>query len=493
MAIRQYVGARYVLKIYENSLDPSSADWEANTYYEPLIMVNYNSSSYISRKDVPPNVGNPVNNPEYWALSGLYNGQIAALQNQIDAIVNTDLPGLQNDIDTLNNTTIPGIQGDINTINNTTIPGIQGDINTINNTTIPAITSQLNTLSGQVIRKALYIGNSYANQGVYAGTKDFFSGGASLQHIDGAGFLTYTGHDAAHTFYQELTNATADNDVTDIVVVGAVGERRAMQTRTSANWIADMKTAISDFETLAASKFPNAKIWYFHCSNLKQQHTSSSNTPTGYEDYQGDFWVHNLMPNVLANSKIIYGGWVGWDLLFETSLFADLVHPTAAGYNIISKNILKVLNGGQMEYDAKTYSDTIACNITSTQTQNLSFAWAVRPDYTIGTVKYSSGSLTAESLSGTVSLAKGSAMSFFPPVGGYGDSSGGLTCNKREQIRAAAKYDSTIALEIVQFNGERTPEIARQYYSGDTLPASTQCNRFPTSMRYDHNPLLRNI
>lgn len=84
MAVRQYIGARYVLKIYENSLDPQSADWEAGVAYEPLVMVNYNNSSYISRKEVPASVGNPVDNPTYWALSGLYNGQIASLQQQVN-------------------------------------------------------------------------------------------------------------------------------------------------------------------------------------------------------------------------------------------------------------------------------------------------------------------------------------------------------------------------------------------------------------------------
>ena len=86
MAVRQYIGARYVLKIYENSLDPQSANWEAGVEYEPLVMVNYNNSSYISRKQVPANIGDPVSNPTYWALSGLYNGQIANLQNEINAL-----------------------------------------------------------------------------------------------------------------------------------------------------------------------------------------------------------------------------------------------------------------------------------------------------------------------------------------------------------------------------------------------------------------------
>lgn len=95
MAVRQYIGARYVLKIYENSQDPQSAEWEAGVSYEPLTMVNYNNSSYISRKDVPGTVGNPVDNPSYWALSGLYNGQIANLQQQVNELTD-DVRGVEN-------------------------------------------------------------------------------------------------------------------------------------------------------------------------------------------------------------------------------------------------------------------------------------------------------------------------------------------------------------------------------------------------------------
>lgn len=84
MAIRQYIGARYVTKIYENTLDPSSAEWESGVTYEPLTMVTYNNSSYISRKDVPGNIGDPASNGSYWAVTGLYNGQIATLQSEID-------------------------------------------------------------------------------------------------------------------------------------------------------------------------------------------------------------------------------------------------------------------------------------------------------------------------------------------------------------------------------------------------------------------------
>lgn len=86
MAVRQYIGARYVTKIYENSLDPSTAEWEVNVNYEPLTLVTYNNGSYLSKKDVPANIGNPASNPIYWVQTGFYNGQIATLENRIAAV-----------------------------------------------------------------------------------------------------------------------------------------------------------------------------------------------------------------------------------------------------------------------------------------------------------------------------------------------------------------------------------------------------------------------
>ena len=84
--VRQYIGARYVTKIYENSLDPSSAEWEAGVTYEPLTMVTYLNSSYLSKKAVPGSVGDPAANPSYWVVTGAYNGQIAQLQNDVQEL-----------------------------------------------------------------------------------------------------------------------------------------------------------------------------------------------------------------------------------------------------------------------------------------------------------------------------------------------------------------------------------------------------------------------
>ena len=68
MAVRQYIGARYVPKF----ADP--IEWQNNTSYEALTVVTYNYASYTSKKPVP--VGIAPTNSEYWVLTGNYNAQM---------------------------------------------------------------------------------------------------------------------------------------------------------------------------------------------------------------------------------------------------------------------------------------------------------------------------------------------------------------------------------------------------------------------------------
>lgn len=72
MAVRQYVGARYVPKF----ADP--VVWQSGMSYEALTIVTYNNSSYTSKLSVPATVGNPADNDTYWALTGNYNAQVEA-------------------------------------------------------------------------------------------------------------------------------------------------------------------------------------------------------------------------------------------------------------------------------------------------------------------------------------------------------------------------------------------------------------------------------
>lgn len=77
MALRQYIGARYVPKFYENG------EWTANTAYEALTIVTRNGNSYTSKKPVPASVGAPESNPEYWVSTGIYNAQLEDIQTRL--------------------------------------------------------------------------------------------------------------------------------------------------------------------------------------------------------------------------------------------------------------------------------------------------------------------------------------------------------------------------------------------------------------------------
>lgn len=76
---RQYIGARYVPKFFENPNTTDSA-WLAGVAYEALTIVTYAGNSYTSKKPVPAGIGAPNANPDYWVATGLFNQQIESLR-----------------------------------------------------------------------------------------------------------------------------------------------------------------------------------------------------------------------------------------------------------------------------------------------------------------------------------------------------------------------------------------------------------------------------
>lgn len=84
MAVRQYIGARYVPQFYENS--DRTSEWEEGVAYEPLTIVTLNGNSYTSKKAVPANIGAPGQNPAYWVSTGIFNEQIEEYRQEVAAL-----------------------------------------------------------------------------------------------------------------------------------------------------------------------------------------------------------------------------------------------------------------------------------------------------------------------------------------------------------------------------------------------------------------------
>lgn len=84
MAVLQYVGARYVPKLFDDGV--GGMEWNPNTYYEPLTIVTYNNTSYISRGPVAASIGNPAANGGYWAETGNHNAFVQQLYDELNKL-----------------------------------------------------------------------------------------------------------------------------------------------------------------------------------------------------------------------------------------------------------------------------------------------------------------------------------------------------------------------------------------------------------------------
>lgn len=298
MAIRQYIGARYTIKIYENSLNPSTADWESGVFYERLTMVNYNNSSYISKQDVPANIGDPASNPTYWVISGAYNGQIAQLQQDI------------NDINTL--------IGDSNDIANDTL--------------IEAIGNANGSIAN---KKFLFVGDSYNDDTAFS----FPVWGEVLVSIFGLSASQYQSYGTSGggfrvagnlgTFKQILESVTADRDTyTDIIFQGGSNETYGGGTA------ADIETSMADCLSYAKANFPNAKL---HVSMIGWSKAANDGARfrTAREAYKT---CYKYGARYIENSEYIAHNYAN---------FYDTGHPDQAGQEDIGRFLAEYLLNGE--------------------------------------------------------------------------------------------------------------------------------------------------
>jgi len=318
--IRQYIGARYVFKIYENSQDHSSAEWEANVTYEPLTIVTYLNSTYASKKDVPGSVGNPAANPQYWIVTGAYNGQIATLQQQID------------------------------TINNVTIPAINSDIQDLND----LINSLL--VGG---KKVIILADSYGRE-LNADNKNFgqvaadISGVASeFLYSNGCGFVS----NGASTFIQLIRNSTSNpDDITDVIVCGGANDYSYLCSEN------DLVTAIKDFCNYCRTTFPKLQRIAIMADSIV--FGSATNYKGAYDRvFAATCYTKGALASgatFITNSQYI---------MHDTRLLQnDFCHPNANGVNALGNYVAAVMLGNDVINVSNYCEDTDIITLSSEMT-----------------------------------------------------------------------------------------------------------------------------
>lgn len=292
MAMREYIGARYVPR-FMGTYDPTAA-------YEALDVVdNGTGTSYIARKIVPP--GTSLTNTEYWFVYGASSGAIIQLQN--------DMIQAQNDIGAL--------QGDVLNINS--------DI------------SDIETKLG-VNRRVITISDSYGL--VRGGQTPWTTAIQSLLNISASDYFTYSegsmgfnragdgGHKVEALLTLHSTDITDHDTITDVIFALGLNDMYGLT---------GLAAAIDSCMNYTKTEYPNAKIWIAYIGNRNAKSTAIYNDyMTSLKEYVAGAGRNNAA--YMTNSEYVMHD--------SRYLQSDGIHPTTEGAEAIAEFIVAYINGG---------------------------------------------------------------------------------------------------------------------------------------------------
>ena len=292
MATRQYIGARYVPKFFENP--DGSNNWLNGVAYEPLTIVTYANTSYTSKIPVPATIGSPNDNPTYWVStgtggSGVGGSEINEIKQQINNI-NTEINNIENEISNID-TKIDNIKEKRKYI---IIMDSWGD---------PTFTSNY-----EVIKKTMeFAGVPTENYFYRAHAGGSFSGSGNLNLL---------------TDITELAGTIANKDeITDIYVFSGANDYQATDNTTA------IKTGINNFTKYCKQNFVNAKVKIGAVSNgIQGEYNKAAGiVVNAYMDCS----LYNAI--YLDNSEYIFRRYKDYD--------STLTHPNASGAEYLAKQL----------------------------------------------------------------------------------------------------------------------------------------------------------
>lgn len=298
MSQLQYIGARYVPVWYVNSVDGTS-DWEVNVEYEPLTFVtSQNNHLYISKKEVPDNIGTPAQNTEYWLDMGVFSGSYQDLEPRVENLEDA-------------------------------VSDINDDITDINSDLAKKELNQAN-------RKYILIFDSYGGLGspttVAGYAESACPGGYHTLQIGGAGFVGAGGgqtwNQAFETYMQSLTQDERDA-FTDIMIFGGINDYSFTQN--------DIIAAISDFNDLKDTYCPQCNITLAPCSwATRLDGTISAYVNTALTAYAYASSVHG------------WGYYNGLNAHIHCDIYmsSDGIHPTNSGAKYLGQAIATFIKNG---------------------------------------------------------------------------------------------------------------------------------------------------
>ena len=305
MSVRQYIGARYVPKFFENP--NGSAEWIKETTYEPLTIVTYLGNSYTSKKPVPLNT--EITNTEYWSVTGNYNAQVEQYRQETLKVAN-DIK-----IEATNRTNADN-----------------------------ALSTRLSRLEN---RKIIMIGDSYGIQNDGSVSKfywEFFRDALGL--IDGTNFFhsfqSGAGFGNKEYLYQlqNVSSSITDKEsITDIFVCGGWNDSDKSQSYGTDE---EFNDGVFRFNDYIVKNYPKARMTLAHISWGNPQH----------------------MPTVYSQMKVSMQRYAeqssrGWRILsgtehilhrYESGIWqSDYAHPSQLGQGYLGMYLPSAFLGGSCD------------------------------------------------------------------------------------------------------------------------------------------------
>lgn len=304
MAVREYVGARYV------PLFADPIEWSNTRTYEPLTIVENKGNSYTSRQFVP--LGIDISNEDYWALTGNYNAQVEQYRQEVQAF-----------------------DGRITTNTN--------NIATLD-TRVTAIEEGTRHFS-----KGIAVGDSWGT-GTYGGTEHPNDGWAVKLRamlgipminacVGGQGFVT-----GSQTFLTQLQNVDQSYRDADIIVV--LGGQNDGSNHTEA----ELDQAVYNFFSYAQQTYPNAEIHFFPMARAYNgpmfDNTVGERVYAYPETYAG--MISGATRANTSGNVYVHDGCYRWGQGFgESNSDPDHIHLTASGYTMCASKMHELIwNGG---------------------------------------------------------------------------------------------------------------------------------------------------
>lgn len=311
---RQYIGARYVPKIFSSV---NGSEWVEGIPYESLTIVTYLNNSYTSLKNVPASAGNPKDAKEYWVLTGNYNAQVEEYRietNKLSENVET-LSGKTNENDVA-----------IKRLEKSALKNgiIIGDSYTTHDPNSGEVTYPLNF--GEILKEKGYLDN-------------VFSYG-----VNGARYSLTSTHNFKSQLEEAVNDSNFENDDVDYIIIeGGQNERFESDYAETVTYYLKLYKEVQETIKYAKLNFKNAKIY---C------------VPIFWNGVVAKAFQYRTIWNAIYNSAMDNGAIIDrtslyWGLGVYYTWGTDNTHPT---YETLQKMVNKcgnLINGGKNLIDTQ--------------------------------------------------------------------------------------------------------------------------------------------